>query len=363
MSMPELTVDAFPLDSVPLPHASGLVPEANQAFVAQQHPEGRITFIDWTAKSSTPSPASSCRRRWDNEAVDLGLGLAGAALLGALCLQLRRTGRLTPRRSGLSGNSGGTLLGVRPEVAVNAAGGTAPDRNGWRAAAADLVVVPPEKELEQSFLAPVVTGKFVFSANPKSGRVAVIDAETYAVRLFNAGFGPKYLAAIAERSRRHRDQRAVARHDAVSSCRTTRSRWRTRALPVHDDANAWAVSPDGRFAIAWTRTDADAEARPDGRLADHHRARPRAARPATRSRSAFIRPKSWWTQASERAFVVSDDGVSVVELGDDAGGVAARRRLRRSAGGAGRARREHLAGRLLRGRAHRGQQPSCASST
>jgi len=31
---------------VPLPQASGLVPEANQAFVAQQHPEGRITFID-----------------------------------------------------------------------------------------------------------------------------------------------------------------------------------------------------------------------------------------------------------------------------------------------------------------------------
>src|SRR5829696_2081129 len=57
-------------------------------------------------------------------------------------------------------------------------------------------IVPPEKELEASFLAPVVTGKFVFSANPVSGRVAVIDAETYAVRLFNAGFGPKYLAAI-----------------------------------------------------------------------------------------------------------------------------------------------------------------------
>jgi len=29
-----------------LQQASGLVPEANQAFVAQQHPEGRITFID-----------------------------------------------------------------------------------------------------------------------------------------------------------------------------------------------------------------------------------------------------------------------------------------------------------------------------
>lgn len=44
--MPELTVDAFELASRPLPQASGIVPEANQAFIAQQHPEGRITFID-----------------------------------------------------------------------------------------------------------------------------------------------------------------------------------------------------------------------------------------------------------------------------------------------------------------------------
>ena len=50
VSMPELTVDSFELASVPLAQASGLVPEANQAFVAQRHPEGRITFIDLDSK-------------------------------------------------------------------------------------------------------------------------------------------------------------------------------------------------------------------------------------------------------------------------------------------------------------------------
>jgi hypothetical protein len=50
VSMPELTVDPVALDSVPLPQASGLVLEANQAFVAQRHPEGRITFIDLDTK-------------------------------------------------------------------------------------------------------------------------------------------------------------------------------------------------------------------------------------------------------------------------------------------------------------------------
>ena len=102
----------------------------------------------------------------------------------------------------------------------------------------------------------MVTGKFVFSANPKSGRVAVIDADTYAVRLFNAGFGPKYLAAIPG------NQGAIVinelSHDTtlfrLSGDEVTVA---DVSLPVHDDANAWAISPDGRFAIAWTRTDSD----------------------------------------------------------------------------------------------------------
>jgi hypothetical protein len=46
VSMPALTVDPIVLASAPLRGASGIVPDANQAFVAQQHPEGRITFID-----------------------------------------------------------------------------------------------------------------------------------------------------------------------------------------------------------------------------------------------------------------------------------------------------------------------------
>jgi hypothetical protein len=44
--MPELRIDAVDLASEPLEQASGIVREANQAFVAQHHPEGRITFID-----------------------------------------------------------------------------------------------------------------------------------------------------------------------------------------------------------------------------------------------------------------------------------------------------------------------------
>ncbi len=41
--MPELQVDAYPLASPPL--ATGLVPASGEGYVAQEHPEGRVTFI------------------------------------------------------------------------------------------------------------------------------------------------------------------------------------------------------------------------------------------------------------------------------------------------------------------------------
>jgi hypothetical protein len=42
--MPQLMVDRYPLASPPI--AAGVVPSANRAFVAQDHPDGRLTFFD-----------------------------------------------------------------------------------------------------------------------------------------------------------------------------------------------------------------------------------------------------------------------------------------------------------------------------
>src|SRR6188474_3324719 len=49
---------------------------------------------------------------------------------------------------------------------------------------------PPEKELESSYRAPVATGKYVWTANPDSGRVALVDATTLEVKIAEAGFAP-----------------------------------------------------------------------------------------------------------------------------------------------------------------------------
>jgi DNA-binding beta-propeller fold protein YncE len=250
------------------------------------------------------------------------VGIGAALVLGVACLSCGSSDAASGNDSGLGptnpnlgnngsiDNTGGSGSTAQPGGGVPTAGTTSSAGSGG----APIVVVPPEKELEQSFLAPVVTGKFVFSANPKSGRVAVIDADTYAVRLFNAGFGPKYLAAIPG------DLGAIVinelSHDTtlfqVSGEDVTVA---DVNLPVHDDANAWATSPDGRFAIAWTRTESDQKLDPTAgsqtiTVLDLTR------RTSKKLSVGFHPTQVVVDRASERAFVVNDDGVSVITLGD-----------------------------------------------
>jgi DNA-binding beta-propeller fold protein YncE len=250
-------------------------------------------------------------------------GVGSVLILGLVCLNCSEMDAAAPVGSDGSndfGPSAGTTSGsfagsgASMQPGGNISGGsTSTSTAGSGSGGAPIIVVPPEKELEQSFLAPVVTGKFVFSANPTSGRVAVIDAETYAVQLFNAGFGPKYLAALPD------NRGAIVinelSHDttlfALSDGEVTLS---SLNLAVHDDANAWAISPDGRFAIAWTRTDSDQKLDPTAgsqtiTVLDLEKG-------TSKKLSVGFHPTQVVVDdQSERAFVVNNDGVSVISLG------------------------------------------------
>jgi hypothetical protein len=125
------------------------------------------------------------------------LGAAAVGLLGLLCLRCSmEEGAAALSDSGPNGQVGS------PTAATGGSGSAAPGGNtggslgigaspSGGGGGAPPIVVPPEAALEGSFLAPVGTGNLVFSAKPHSGRLAVNDADTYAVALFNAGFGPK----------------------------------------------------------------------------------------------------------------------------------------------------------------------------
>jgi hypothetical protein len=111
---------------------------------------------------------------------------------------------------------------------------------------------PPEREVESSYKSPVATGRYVWVANPKSGRVAYVDAASLDVKVVEAGNGPTYLAAVP--SPADQDVAIVLNvlSDDATLLRKTSAALTAKTFKTHHGANAWKMSPDGRWAIAWT---------------------------------------------------------------------------------------------------------------
>ncbi|MEI9952017.1 MAG: hypothetical protein WDO74_24280 [Pseudomonadota bacterium] len=179
--------------------------------------------------------------------------------------------------------------------------------------------LPPEMELDQSFRAPVATGKLLWSANPESGRVALIDAQTLAVRMTNAGFGPTYLAAVP--SKAGTDSAIVINvgsHDA-SWFKASATQISSLTIETHSGANAWSVSDDGKYAIAWTDVAhlEQGSGTPDA-LNGYSELTviDLSASPPTSTRlSVGFRPSQVvFDAAGKHAFAVVDEGISVLEL-------------------------------------------------
>ncbi len=110
--------------------------------------------------------------------------------------------------------------------------------------------LPPEKEVESVYEAPVATGNFVWVANPKSGRVAYINARTLEVKTVDAGNGPTYMAAIPGQASDATAVLNVLSNDATV-LRATGAGIEVKTFKTARGANSWAFSSDGRYAIAW----------------------------------------------------------------------------------------------------------------
>ena len=174
---------------------------------------------------------------------------------------------------------------------------------------------PPEQEVESSFRSPVATGKYVWAANPESGRVAFIDALSLEVKTIEARSGPTHLAAVPSSEGNRAIVLNVFSHDATLLAVGANGDVETFDTEVHRGANSWAVSANGRWAIAWT--DAAAIPNPDPIQGFQDiTVIELGARSAESARlSVGYRPTRMFVSADEkRAFVVSEPGVSVIEL-------------------------------------------------
>jgi hypothetical protein len=153
------------------------------------------------------------------------------------------------------------------------------------------------------------------------------------VELTHAGHAPTYIAALGVTEKvksaaivlntRSQDASVMRLGDAGVSVQT---------VPTHRDANAWAVSPSRRFAIAWS--DATLAKNPDAveSFQDVTVIDTGSEPPIATRLSVGYRPSRIFYAADEgRAFVVSQASVSVIELEPDAAFVSRDVELARTA--------------------------------
>lgn len=174
---------------------------------------------------------------------------------------------------------------------------------------------PPEKEVESSFRSPVATGKYVWAANPDSGRVALVDATTYDVTIAEAGNGPTFLAAVPSTSENAAIVLNVKSHDATLFRVAGNGSLSQKTLKTHTGANAWAVSPGGKWAIAWTDASALKEPDPTDGFQDVTVIDLTPGKEVSTILSVGYRPtRLGFAKDETRAFAVTEPGISVVTL-------------------------------------------------
>ncbi|MFZ5896468.1 MAG: hypothetical protein ACOY0T_35770 [Myxococcota bacterium] len=224
-------------------------------------------------------------------------------LVGALaaCSSSADTERLDPGDSGIGGalGSGGSSSST-PMVPGGGSAGR-----------------PPEVENESRYLAPVATGKYLWSANPLSGRVALIDAETLAVRLAVAGNRPTTVLGLEAGGQ----YAALVLNDLSNDATLLRvdasgELSRVKSFPTQPDANAWAGSPSGAYAIAWTDASQKTGLGPLDLFQDITLFALQPGNEVALRLSVGARPSRFVFDASEQhAYAVTEEGISVIELG------------------------------------------------
>ncbi len=117
----------------------------------------------------------------------------------------------------------------------------------------DLPPLPEEVEDDISYRAPVATGSYLWSANPESGRVALIHAgEQLTTQVLPAGLFPTYLTSVGSEDEPAAIVLNVGSSDATRFRVTDDGDVLRDSVAVHSGANRWSRSASGLWAVAWS---------------------------------------------------------------------------------------------------------------
>jgi hypothetical protein len=206
--------------------------------------------------------------------------------------------------------------GVDPGIGGSGGGGTGGFNEGGAGGVTGTTTttLPPETELESSYGAPVATGKFVWIANPASGRVAYINAVTLEINVVDAGNAPTYLTAVPTADDDVALVLNVLSHDATL-LRAKDGNVTAQSFDVPSSGNEWAVSRNGRFAIAWTDARLVDSPDPIDGFQDVTVLDLTQAAAGSTALNVGYRPVAMaFDEKGEHAFAVTQDGITVIGL-------------------------------------------------
>lgn len=221
----------------------------------------------------------------------------------------------SPKASGPSDNAGVPSAGGRaPGPMSTSPGGSATGPGGGAGGAAGMPALPPETEERRTFEAPRAGARFVYVANTKRDTVSVIDSTTLAIRSVDTGDAPTTLTTVPGKDLAvvldlGSSDATILRTDANGATRTT-------TVPTARGVNAVSVAPDGLHAIAWN------DSRPGAAVSGAAEFQsisvitfgdPDRAVPMT----VGFRPSDIaFASDGSAAFVVTEDGISIVRFAD-----------------------------------------------
>ncbi|HVJ17571.1 MAG TPA: hypothetical protein VM686_19240, partial [Polyangiaceae bacterium] len=177
---------------------------------------------------------------------------------------------------------------------------------------------PPEQELEDTFRAPVISGRWVWTANPDTGRVALIDTASLEVTTADVELGPTYLAALPSPAEEKSAALVInTGTDRVSVLASDGGVIESIAVDVHRGANSLEVAPSGALAVIWTNSLLVEAPDPTEGFQDIT-VLTMGDEPKTRRLTVGYRPtRVFISQDESQAFVVAESTISVVALEGD----------------------------------------------
>lgn len=234
-----------------------------------------------------------------------------ALLCGCLAL-LAHAGCASDDDDGADRTAGGPQS--PPATGGSFNGGIGNDGSGGFGFGGSLGELPEEEEDLGAFRAPVATGDYLWFANPDSSRVALISAVTLDVQVLSAGFRPTYVVAVP----RPEGERSalvlnVGSQDATWF-RVKDGKVTPTTFSTHARANRAAVSKSGKWCVVWSAKNAGDDLDPTEGLQDITLVRLNAE-PKTYRLTVGYRPSQVaFDEAEERAIVVAEPGISILDL-------------------------------------------------